>query len=179
MKRLASLAVVAVALSACDGGSGGPAQPPDDPVRGIYNYEHAREAGIRVDPVPPDDELCPTGVEDDGLSSEEMDTPEERQAIEREMATAPTCIVDPRLAVIVLGYSVEAVRNAPSAFEKGKLICGGIAPSIPGVGNRHDLDLLARRRLRNAYGVDASDTLDELVAGCRATTWGASMLFPD
>jgi hypothetical protein len=176
MKRAACVLLIALA-GGCVGS--GPEQPADDPARGIYNYEHAREAGIRVDPVPPDGELCPTRVEDDGLSPEEMDTPEERQALEREMATAPTCTVDPRLGVIVLGYSVDAVRDAPSAFEKGKLICGGIEPSIPAISNKEDLDRVARQRLRNAYGVDVNDPLQELVAGCRTTSWGASMLLPD
>ena len=108
-----------------------------------------------------------------------MDTPEKQQALEREVATAPTCIVDPRLGVTVLGYSVDAVRNAPSAFEKGRLICGGSAPSIPAHADERDYDRFARSRLRNAYGVDASDPRDELVAGCRTTSWGASMLLPD
>jgi hypothetical protein len=176
--KLAACVLLLLALAAGCSGSG-PKQPKDDPARGIYNYDHAREAGIRVDPVPPDDELCPTGTADDGFSSEEIDTPEEREALEREMATSRTCIVDPRLGLIVLGYSVEAVRKATSAFEKGKLICGGIAPSIPAIADEADRDRFARERLRNAYGVEASDPNAELVAGCRATSWGASMLLSD
>jgi hypothetical protein len=58
------------------------------------------------------------GATDDGLSAGELDTPEERAALEREMDTAGSCIVDPRLGLIGLGYSVEAVRDAPSAFER-------------------------------------------------------------
>jgi hypothetical protein len=94
------------------------------------------------------------------------------------MAEAPTCIVDPRLALIALDYSVEAVRDAPTAFEKGKLICGGLAPSIPVTFGPAELDRFTRERLGNAYGVDAADPLDELVAGCRTTSWGAAMLLP-
>jgi hypothetical protein len=84
-----------------------------------------------------------------------------------------------RLALIRVGYSVEAARDAPSAFEKGKLLCGAVPPSIHGTFDRDDLDRFARQRLRSAYGVDAEDSLSELVAGCRATSWGASLLLPD
>jgi hypothetical protein len=154
MKRAACGLLLALAAG-CSGS--GPEQPKDDPARGIYNYDHARELGIRVDPLPAEDELCP---------------PDPATATER-------CTIDPRTTIIVLGYSVEAVRKAGSAFEKGKLICGGIAPSIPAIGDAQDHDRFARRRLRNAYGIDASDSLAELVAGCRTTSWGASMLLPD
>ena len=185
MPRGAAVLVVLLAVAGCGGGSEGaaeeaaPAQPKDDPARGIYNYDHAREVGIRVDPIPPAEQLCPTGVPDDGFSAEELDTPAEVAELEQEMATAPTCIADPRLALIGLGYSVEAVRDAPSAFEKGKLICSGFAPSVPASFTAADFDRLTRERLRNAYGVDDDDSLAELVAGCRTTSWGASALLPD
>jgi hypothetical protein len=183
--RVAIVLAVLIAVAGC-GASGaerepeaGPAQPEDDPEHGIYNYDHARELGIRVDAIPPADQLCPTGVEDDGFSAEELDTPEEVAEIERQMATAPSCVVDPRLALIGLGYSVEAVRNAPSAYEKGRLICSGFAPSVPASFTAADFDRFTRDRLENAYGVGDDDRLDELVAGCRTTSWGSSMLLPD
>ena len=164
MTRVAILLLVLLGLAACGEGERtaiAPALPEDDPVHGIYNYDHAREVGIR-----------------DGFSAEELDTAEEVAAIEREMATAPTCIADPRLALIVVGYSVDAVRTAPSAYEKGKLICGGIAMSLPAT-DAEGFDRIARQKLRSGYGVDPSDSLEELVAGCRTTDWGADMLLPD
>jgi hypothetical protein len=178
MRRVVfTLAVIA--LAACGGrDAAGPPQPEDDPAHGIYSYDHARAVGIRVDPVPSADLLCPLNVADDGFSADELDTPEKRAELEREMATAPSCMVDPRLGLIVLGYSVEAVRDAESAFEKGRLICGGIAPSVPAF-DAEGFDDLVRDRLRTAYGVVPSDSLVELVAGCRTTTWGAAILVPD
>ena len=130
----AFLVLVLLAVAACgerEREAAGPAQPDDDPAHGVYNYDDARDLGIRVDPVPPADQLCPVGITDDGLSAEELDTREELAALDQGMATAPTCTVDPRLGLIGLGYSVEAVRAAPNAVEKGKLVCGGGAPSIP------------------------------------------------
>ena len=181
MTRVAILLLVLLGLAACGEGERtaiAPALPEDDPVHGIYNYDHAREVGIRVDPIPPAEQLCPANAKDDGFSAEELDTAEEVAAIEREMATAPTCIADPRLALIVVGYSVDAVRTAPSAYEKGKLICGGIAMSLPAT-DAEGFDRIARQKLRSGYGVDPSDSLEELVAGCRTTDWGADMLLPD
>jgi hypothetical protein len=178
MRRIV-FALLVIALAACGGReAAGPTQPKDDPAQGIYNYDHARALGIRVDPVPPAALLCPTNVADDGFSADELDSPEERAKLEREMATAPTCTVDPRLGLIVVGYSVEAVRDAESAFEKGKLICEGIAPTVPAL-DAEGFDDLARDRVRTAYGVDRSDSFVDLVAGCRSTAWGADMLLPD
>jgi hypothetical protein len=86
--RVTIVLVVLIAVAGC-GASGaerepeaGPAQPEDDPEHGIYNYDHARELGIRVDAIAPADQLCPTGVEDDGFSAEELDTPEEVAELE-------------------------------------------------------------------------------------------------
>jgi hypothetical protein len=178
MRRIV-FAVVVIALAACGGREAAePAQPKDDPARGVYNYDHARAVGIRVEPVPPADLVCPTNVADDGFSADELDTPQERAELEREMATAPTCTVDPRLGLIVVGYSVEAVRDAGGAFEKGRLICGGIALTVPAL-DAEGFDDLARDRLRTAYGVDPFDSAVALVAGCRSTPWGADMLLPD
>lgn len=117
MRRVVfTLAVIA--LAACGGrDAAGPPQPEDDPAHGIYSYDHARAVGIRVDPVPSADLLCPINVADDGFAADELDKPEKRAELEREMATAPSCVVDPRLGLIVLGYSVEAVRDAESLRE--------------------------------------------------------------
>ena len=183
MARCAALLLALLALAGCNGGGAAehaaPAQPNDDPARGIYNYDHARGLGIRVGPIPPATQLCPTNVADDGFSADELDTPEERAKLERQMATAPSCITDPRLSLIVLGYSVEAVRNASSAFKKGSLVCGGGAPSMPASFDDADRDRFARSRVRSAYGVDGDDSIVELIAGCRSTAWGANMLLRD
>jgi hypothetical protein len=160
------------------GETSAPPMPKDDPDHGIYNYEHAKALGIRVRRVPAAENLCPQTA-DDGFSPAELDTPEERAAAEREMATASTCTVDPRLGLVVIGYSVEAVRAAPTAFEKGRIICSGAAISLLALEDARGYDRIARERLRKGYGVDPSDSLADLVAGCRTTQWGASMLLPD
>lgn len=181
MPRGAIVALFLFAIVACgerEREAAGPAQPRDDPAHGVYSYDHAKALGIRVDPIPPADQLCPANAKDDGFSAEEIDTPEELAAIDREMATAPSCIADPRFGLIVTGYAVDAVRNAASAFEKGKLICGGSEPSLPGGFDSAERDRFARDRLRRADGVDDDDPLAELVAGCRETPWGADVLLP-
>jgi hypothetical protein len=190
MARAALLLGLIAALAACGGRAqqaggpvqaedSGPIQPEDDPERGIYNYDHARELGIPVDPIPPADQLCPTNDRDDGFSAEELDTPEEVAELDRQMATAPSCVVDPRLALIGLGYSVQAVRDAPNAFEKGRLVCANYTASVPAGFTAAQFDRFTRNLLRNAYGVDGDEPFDELAAGCRTTSWGASTLLPD
>jgi hypothetical protein len=157
--RVAIALLVLFALTACGGSSeqAGPIQAKDDPARGIYNYDHARAVGIRVPPVPPADEICPPPP----------DSPSQR------------CTADPRLGTYSVGYSVEAVRSAPNAFTKGRLICGGRAPSLPGSFDAAERREFVLGRLRHALGVTPGDPLAELVAGCRTTSWGASVLLPD
>ncbi|MGH2996308.1 MAG: hypothetical protein ACRDON_07860 [Gaiellaceae bacterium] len=150
---------------------GGVLMPEGDPARGIYNYEQAKAVGIPVAAVPPPDEVCPVGPPDDGFTSEELDKPEEIEALERQMATAPTCVADPRLGLFGVGYDVEAVRAAASAYEKGRIICSGFwaHPTIPAdVAEPEAFARFQRERLRKAYGVEPEDELEVLVAGCRS-----------
>lgn len=178
------LLLAALAMAGCradDKEAAGPALPEDDPAHGIYNYEHAKAVGIPVDPIPPPDEICPADTVDEGFSAEDMDAPEEQAAIERELATAPSCTADPRGAVIDVGYSVAAVSAASSAFEKGRLICSaeGIGGSLfraPPALAGGDPYILIRARLARAYGVEPSDDVDELVRGCAATSFGQDFL---
>lgn len=151
--------------------------PRDDPARGVYNYEHAKAVGIGVPPIPPPEERCPPPALDGGFSAEELDTPEEVAAIEREMETAPTCKVDPRFVLYSPGYSVEAVRAAESAFEKGVALCRIFAPSLPAnIGSDPDaLDRFTRGHLQHAIGVQPRDSLEELVQGCMTTNWGRAL----
>jgi Subtilisin inhibitor-like len=154
--------------------------PADDPANGEYNYEHAQAVGIQVPRIPSADELCPPSSPDDGFSAEELDTPAEVEAIERALKAAPSCTVDPRLATYSPGYSVEAVRGAASAFAKGAALCRMFAPSLPaGLANDPDaIDRFTRDHLQGGIGVEPTDSLDELVRGCKTTDWGRWALKP-
>ena len=157
-------------------------QPADDPAHGIYNYEHAKALGLPVPAMPPPDELCTPDLSGDGISPDELDTPEERAALEERMATAPSCRVDPRESILIVGYSIEAVAAADSAYEKGKLICSspGAAATFfrPGllIAGEQDYPDLVRARLRSAYGVEEGDDPEEVVRGCAATELGRELL---
>ena len=131
--------------------------PPDSRAAGIYTYDQAKQLGIPVPAIPPAAELCHPTPDDgfDGFTLEELDGPDVQAA-----DNAPTCWADPRSALYSIGYSVEAVRDAPTAYLKGQIIC---APSPLSRGEElRD----PRSMLSGAVGVKPTDDVDELVRGC-------------
>jgi hypothetical protein len=87
--------------------------------------------------------------------------------------------------VIHVGYSVEEVRLAGSAYEKGKLICSAPAAGAtlfrtpaPDPGEEINPEMLMKTKLQRAYGVEGSDDVDELVRGCASTGFGQTLLRP-
>jgi len=63
--------------------------PAGDPSGGVYTYEQARAVGIDVPPIPSAAEMCPPPDPTySGIRPEDIDTPEERAALERGMEKA-------------------------------------------------------------------------------------------
>ncbi len=152
--------------------------PAGDPSGGVYTYEQARAVGIDVPPIPSAAEMCPPPDPTySGIRPEDIDTPEERAALERRMEKAPTCLADPRKTLYIVGHDVAAVRAAGSAFEKGRLICArhwfrthANPDSLPTAAEE------IRARVHHADGVEPSDNRAELEAGCRTTEWAKQLL---
>ena len=122
-----------------------------------YTYDEAKRLGIPVPAIPPAAELCDSAPDDgfDGYTLEELD------ALDSE--TGPPCTADPRLGLYSVGYSVEAVRDAPTAYLKGRIICAWNQLS-PGQELRG-----GPRSMLTAPGVKPTDDVDELVRGCTST----------
>jgi hypothetical protein len=129
MPRALLLCALALVFSACGAGEhrlsstereASPSVERRADSRLDYTYEQAKRLGIPVPAIPPAEELCHPTPDDgfDGFTLEELDT--------LDSETGRTCTADPRSALYSVGYSVEAVREAPTAYLKGQIIC---APS--------------------------------------------------
>jgi hypothetical protein len=149
MPRAVLLCVLVFVVSACDVGerhsSGERARQAAPTVQnrrdmrslGIYTYEQAKRLGI-VRAVPPGAPLChPTP--DPGFTPAQLKSPKMPAARHRE------CWAE-KLALYSVGYSIEAVRDAPTAYLKGQIICTP-GPPIPPGGSRFTRGQGSGRRL--------------------------------
>jgi hypothetical protein len=161
-------------ISACGGATqerdapvqGSVVMPRSDPDAGVYNYADAKAVGIDVPPIPRSDAMCPAGDVGSTVESEASTGKETGES------TKP-CVVDPRLALYSVGYSVEAVQGAQSAYEKGQIICSG-ARSVPAMLDNPRAYL--RGIVDGAVGLSASDDMGAVSDGCLSTQWAKAVL---
>lgn len=152
--------------------------PAGVPSGGLYNYEQAKAVGIDVPPIPSAAEMCPPPDPTyRGILPEDIDTPEERAALDRKMENAPRCLSDPRGNTYYVGHDVAAVRAAGSAYEKGRLICAHHwMRTVADPDSQPTARELIRERVHRALGVEPLDNRAELDAGCRTTEWAKQLL---
>lgn len=90
--------------------------------------------------------------------------------------------VRPRLALVIVGYPVEAVAEADSPYEKGRLVCsasgtGGWFFRMPLIrSGDFDREEVLRTKLQRAYGVERTDDPVDLLRGCADTDAGRAFL---